>query len=270
MNSTKIGKLVWIFMGLAFASLFIFTNLWSLFIFIILLVVIVILSMYAKILEKKELAEKYNIEDAVVVNRDKDEDIVIDSENYNSNIFQMKTIEEEVVKQIKKVNPKFSKVTFKQNAYGCFKKIKLAMVSGNVDMIRPFETDNMFNIHKKEMKENQKSGLLYSNDEISVISSFIASFMVIDDKEIIGFQLSVISNNDRTNVNSNKIRATYYMEFIKKSGIYYKDEIISLNCPNCQAPLDVSLLGRCNYCESYIVDGDYSWVLNRLTYWDER
>jgi predicted amidophosphoribosyltransferase len=36
------------------------------------------------------------------------------------------------------------------------------------------------------------------------------------------------------------------------------------NCPNCGAPLKVSMAGECEYCRSKITNGDFDWVLSRI------
>ena len=60
------------------------------------------------------------------------------------------------------------------------------------------------------------------------------------------------------------------LEFIKKKGIEYSNEIITSNCPNCGAPLDIHSNGECEHCKKIVTRGEYSWTLNKLCYWDER
>jgi len=37
------------------------------------------------------------------------------------------------------------------------------------------------------------------------------------------------------------------------------------NCPNCGAPLKLTALGRCDYCDSVIVSGEFSWTLSEFS-----
>lgn len=37
-----------------------------------------------------------------------------------------------------------------------------------------------------------------------------------------------------------------------------------LVCPNCGAPLAVSMAGHCGYCQAKITSGDFDWVLSRI------
>jgi predicted lipid-binding transport protein (Tim44 family) len=36
------------------------------------------------------------------------------------------------------------------------------------------------------------------------------------------------------------------------------------NCPNCGAPLEVSMAGRCNHCDAKITSGEFDWVLSKI------
>ncbi len=36
------------------------------------------------------------------------------------------------------------------------------------------------------------------------------------------------------------------------------------NCPNCGAPLEVNMAGRCNHCDAKITSGEFDWVLSKI------
>ncbi len=36
------------------------------------------------------------------------------------------------------------------------------------------------------------------------------------------------------------------------------------SCPNCGAPLEVNMAGRCNHCDAKITSGDFDWVLSKI------
>jgi len=36
------------------------------------------------------------------------------------------------------------------------------------------------------------------------------------------------------------------------------------NCPNCGAPLRISMTGQCEYCRVKVTNGDFDWVLSRI------
>ena len=38
----------------------------------------------------------------------------------------------------------------------------------------------------------------------------------------------------------------------------------TVECPKCGAPLDITLAGKCNYCNSIVTTGEYNWCLAEL------
>ena len=36
------------------------------------------------------------------------------------------------------------------------------------------------------------------------------------------------------------------------------------NCPNCAAPLDVSMAGTCTHCSAHVTGGEFDWVLSKI------
>ena len=35
-------------------------------------------------------------------------------------------------------------------------------------------------------------------------------------------------------------------------------------CPNCGAPLAISMAGHCTYCKAKVTGGDFDWVLSKI------
>jgi hypothetical protein len=44
-----------------------------------------------------------------------------------------------------------------------------------------------------------------------------------------------------------------------------KGGTLSQHCPNCGAPLELDLTGRCQYCKAMVSSGDFDWVLARIS-----
>jgi hypothetical protein len=57
-----------------------------------------------------------------------------------------------------------------------------------------------------------------------------------------------------------------YWTFIRRTGVEKNESEFSLNnCPNCGAPADkMGQAGVCEYCNTKISTGDFSWVLTRI------
>ncbi len=59
---------------------------------------------------------------------------------------------------------------------------------------------------------------------------------------------------------------TEYWVFIRRSNLKtkVKDGIFDRKCPNCGAPIKISVSGECKYCDANVVNGDHDWVLSEI------
>jgi len=59
----------------------------------------------------------------------------------------------------------------------------------------------------------------------------------------------------------------YLYTFMRRNGVRtgpYSGGAGTTNCPNCGAPTKITSAGRCEYCGSVIVTGDFGWVLSNI------
>jgi ribosomal protein L37AE/L43A len=57
----------------------------------------------------------------------------------------------------------------------------------------------------------------------------------------------------------------YKMKFMRSSGVLTKEETAGATehtCPNCGAPIEMMSSAKCDYCNSVVTTGQYSWVLS--------
>ena len=56
----------------------------------------------------------------------------------------------------------------------------------------------------------------------------------------------------------------YLLTFMRKTGVKTKaaaSAAQSKSCPHCGAPLQITSAGKCEYCNSIVTTGEFSWVL---------
>lgn len=200
---------------------------------------------------------------------------VIIRKNYSTDDFLYN--EANVLKLIQKNNPKFSNAKFKQNAYACFRKVMFAILKEDPSIFRPFVTDKLYNFLNAEIIITRKTGYLHIMEHFVVYRNFLATYIVNGDEERIGLQITIKSKDyfklvksPNTFIERPDVLASYYLEFVKKKGIEYTNEIITSNCPSCGAPLNIHSNGECDHCKQLVTRGEYSWTLDKLCYWDER
>lgn len=184
-----------------------------------------------------------------------------------------------VISLIQKNNPKFSSARFKQNAYACFRKIQFALVKEDPNIFRPFVTDNLYNYLNAIIIATKKTDYIHILEQFVANPMFLSNYLVKDDEERLGFHVTVGFRDyykkrdvyrDNDFQNKPNILSSYYLEFVKKKGVEYGDEIVANNCPSCGAPLKIDVNGECEYCKKLVTKGEYCWILDILCYWDER
>lgn len=183
--------------------------------------------------------------------------------------------EEEIEAEIRQEDENFSGDEFKQFASECFVTLQSAWTAREWAPIRHFETDTLFNMHNRQLQEYINNGTINVVERLKVRSTKIISHSVQGDKEVVCVQLKavmrdyIIDENTRAVVDGDRNRdiyTTYRMEFIRTKGVKTVSKKLSVtNCPNCGAPTQVTSSGQCEYCDSVITSGNYSWVLNELT-----
>lgn len=275
----KLRKLTWIILfGLCLLLPMLATllGIYSVIIFLLAIIVLIVITAIVNKYDKNKLSSKYNLSNI-------SNNSVQTTEEVNNNISlyhyepykkTLKILEQELIPKIQINNPSFSKATFKQQAINIFTNVISVQTEKDSDKLQIFETQELIKRHIQKIKENNNDKIIHVIKEISVVSSFITEYTLINNQEAIKMQLTIKAKNDyvnnveqNTNIN-NYVLSTYYLEFIKNNDNNKSNNTI--NCPNCGAPADLNISNRCEYCNSFIPPINNQWLLNRLSYWDEQ
>ena len=184
--------------------------------------------------------------------------------------------ERSVEASIKEIDPLFNREEFVATARTVFIKLQNAWANRKWEEVRPFETNELFEQHREQLKGFIDRKQINKIERVAVLSCKLDRFGIPGDYE----QLTVILKSrmndyiiDETTGNVIKgkkdldIYSTYRLTFIRKSGIKTKEgtsSITTTNCPNCGAPTKITMAGSCEYCSSVITTGEYDWVLSNL------
>lgn len=182
--------------------------------------------------------------------------------------------EQGTINKIIAVDPDFSVMSFKQNATELYINLQEAWEAKDWKSIRTFESNSLFNTHRKQLQEYIDQGKTNKLDDQDVRSVELADFYVDGDQEVLIIRLNATcidyTINDQTGAviqgdKTTVYKRSYYLQFIRKAGIKTKtDHELNLKvCPNCGAEIEVSESGECEYCKSVITSGEYGWVLNK-------
>ncbi len=155
-----------------------------------------------------------------------------------------------------------------------FVKLQNAWTRRDWEQIRTFESESLFNLHEAMLKEYTEKGRINVIERISLGKSFITNYQCDSETERVNIYLEaqmidyIIDEKTGDLLNGSKTERyllRYDLEFIRTAGTLSGNENITTNCPNCGATTTVTSAGKCEYCDSVIVNSSHGWVLNKLT-----
>lgn len=154
-----------------------------------------------------------------------------------------------------------------------FKKMYEAWSNNKLDSIRNILTDRLYDSWMFWIDNYTKAGLRNKLDKLEI--SKIEFIKIEEDKfyesvtvRIYASCLDYVTDNDGK-VKGGSIKKprkfTEYWTFIRRNGVT-NDEYDLSTCPNCGAQADkIGQAGVCEYCDTKISNGDFSWVLAVIT-----
>lgn len=196
--------------------------------------------------------------------------------NYEENVHN--SIDENYVANIlKKDDLDFSKNEFNAFAKDVYIKLQEAWEAKDWSAIRPFETEELFSIHSKQLEEYIQNETTPHLDKQEILSCQLADYEIDGKYQYLTVKLSATLLAFLTDKNGNVINGSpknrvyreYKLVFKRTNGVktVADTKTNTTNCPNCGAPNKITSSGVCEFCNSLITTGDYGWVLNEYSQW---
>lgn len=182
-----------------------------------------------------------------------------------------------LAEEIRKIDPNFSEDKFLGWAREVFVKIQQAWSDRDWKVIRPFESENLFNQHNAQLEEYIKNNKINKVEKINVNYCVLNDFRTDGDKEVLIVELHAIMRDYVVDATTLKVLESdpnkdwhmkYKMTFNRKAGVKTESGVSNkstTNCPNCGAPTEITSAGQCEYCKSVITTGEHDWVLSDIT-----
>ncbi len=234
------------------------------------IVVLVVIGIIVFVDEKSK-RKINNIKDMTDLNKVKD---VLN--DLQSGVDGVNTDTKGISEQIRTTDPNFSEEKFLSWVRDVFVKIQQAWTARDWKVIRPFESNELFEQHNAQLQEYINNNRINMIERISVESAELMSHRVDGDKEIIEVYLKavmkdyIIDATTKAVVEGNKDtdwHMKYKLTFARKNGVKTHlgtSNKSTTNCPNCGAPTEITSAGQCEYCGSVITTGEHDWVLTGL------
>ena len=196
--------------------------------------------------------------------------------NYSESFNQIVDNTISVSEQIRQIDPEFSSDNFLAWTREVFFKIQQAWTDRNWKVIRPFESNELFNIHNSQLNEYIKKHRINVVEKINISNATLREFRQDGDKEVLVVELHAVMRDYVIDEKTKKVLESnpnkdwymkYLMTFNRKKGVLTKagtSNKSTTNCPNCGAPTEITSSGQCEYCDSVITTGEHDWVLSDI------
>ncbi|HWP96233.1 MAG TPA: TIM44-like domain-containing protein [Syntrophomonadaceae bacterium] len=177
--------------------------------------------------------------------------------------------------ELKARDENFSEDMFISRVNNMFIQLQEAWQEKDWKKVRPFESDELFNMHAKQLQDYIRANQTNIVAEIAILKTEIVGCHEDGATESLDiymrtrFKDYVIDDETKKVVEGDPHRENY-MEYLlvmaRKKGVMTKVEQNTTvsTCPNCGANVSINASGECEYCGSVVSNGDFDWVLTRM------
>jgi uncharacterized tellurite resistance protein B-like protein len=181
----------------------------------------------------------------------------------------------EAVERFQAGDPAFSEQAFYKRVAGAFLKIQQAWSQQNLNTVRPFVSDGIYERFSLQIQEQQD--LRYRNVMENVVVKNIVLAQAISDEffDLLSVRVEASATDYRISLDSGKRIAgstqqetfVEYWTLLRRRGVKTSDRpgLIEGHCPNCGADIELNQSAICSSCDSLLRSGQYDWVLCEIT-----
>ena len=169
-------------------------------------------------------------------------------------------------------HPEFRWQEFEARVALIFNELQLAWSTLQWERARPFETDNIFQMHQYWIEAYRRQGLRNALDQFRITrmqpvkikeDAFYNAVTMRIWAE--GYDYTVDTQGKIVSGSNKKLRRwSEYWTFIRNRKAKAAHARADLNCPNCAAPLKINVTGICEYCHGKVTSGEFDWVLSKI------
>jgi uncharacterized protein YneF (UPF0154 family) len=183
---------------------------------------------------------------------------------------------------LKEHDPAFSEPNFITKVNNMFLQLQNSWTQKQWKGIRPFETDELFNMHRMQLQRYIDSNTTNVVDNIGIINTEIIDYETDGVNDILTVEIRarfndyVIDDNTKKVIEGDphkEVFMTYHWKMIRRKGVLTqindKDSQVR-TCSACGAPADINAAGVCEFCGSLITSGEYDWVLSEIEVVEQR
>ena len=188
------------------------------------------------------------------------------AKNYNPGRFLNSYVSDE---QIRVILPNFQRQEFLDRAYDIFVKVQEAWMNFDLESVRNLLSDDMYSMYTSQLDtlkiKNQKNimkdfALDYMNIQSIKEENGKVSIEVLLDVVFKDYIINTMTNEVVRGLEHAGFKTTYVLTFVVSKNFDPNREV---TCPNCHAKTKVNQAGKCEYCDSILVNNQYDYVLTK-------
>lgn len=179
------------------------------------------------------------------------------------------------VARIRERDAEFDPDALIERIKGAFNVVQEAWCAQQLDPIRPFVTDGVFERFSLQVAELKARGLVNQMDGLTIDSISLADAHSDEMFDTITFKITASAVDKEVAVATGKVISgsrsreafTEYWSFIRRPGAksLAGAGLMEGNCPNCASRLELNASAKCQSCGALIKSGQYDWVLAEIT-----
>lgn len=178
--------------------------------------------------------------------------------------------------KLKELDSDFDQQKFKTHSKKVFMAVQKGWTKRDQEVCRAFMAEEVYQSHQMQIDNMLDEKIINKLTNIVVGSMDFARVDLDNEYHKITMKVrasmkdyKVHEDKPNTVIEGAKTQSptfTEYWVFIRKASVKTKakDGIMDKKCPNCGAPIDVSVAGVCKYCDANIVNGDHDWILSEI------
>ncbi len=170
-----------------------------------------------------------------------------------------------------KFDNNFSESKFITNINNIFIQLHLSLTTNNLDKIKHFVSDEIYNTFKHRLDNLNNSNQVQMFDEINVKQTTILKVEELSDKFSIKVNITsrymdyIIDKNTGKKIygdDTRRVEKENYLTYEKRKDFILQSE--ARKCPSCGANIDVNANGKCEYCGTVYNLEKHDWILTEL------
>jgi hypothetical protein len=183
---------------------------------------------------------------------------------------------EAALQRLREHDPNFDEAVFLKRVRLAFDKIQAAWCAQNLNPIRPFISDGVYERFVLQTDEQKALGYRDHMEDISVTSIELIALATPGLFNEVSVRITAAARDWRQSLKDDRrISGSKGVEpfveiwtFLRKRGAKSdnnRNSLIEGNCPNCGAPIEMNQSANCTHCKALLRSGDYDWVLTEIT-----